>query len=200
MKITKTDMWVTPVWEIQTDFDEQFNNELLNEVGQYCNSSANAVDFNIWDAATPRLQELKKYTVKLIKAQTYDHVATKFNEFEFWHTRGWINYSETGQGMPIHGHGSPKIAMTYYIKAPEKCGDLLLIDPRNGCDWDSGNDGVNGTKFNRIRPVEGKLVFFPGFVLHMVEPNQSHLPRISLTSNLGTLDSSAMDVLKNEIL
>ena len=200
MKVTKTDMWITPVWEIQTDFGEQFNNELLKEVGQYRDSSANGFNFNLWNADSPRLQELKKYTVKIIKAQTYDYIAPNFNEFEFWHTRGWLNYNEPGQGMPIHGHGSPKIAMTYYIKAPENCGDLLLIDPRNGCDWDSGNDGVNGTKFNRIRPAEGKLVFFPGFVLHMVEPNRSHLPRISLTSNLGTFDGSTMDILKNEIL
>jgi uncharacterized protein (TIGR02466 family) len=197
MKVTKTDMWVTPVWEIQTDFDEQFNNELLAEVGQYYD--ADGANFNIWTANSPRLQELKNYTVKLIKAQTYDYIAPNIKDFEFWHTRGWLNYHRPGQGMPIHGHGSPKIAMTYYVKAPEKCGDLLLIDPRNGCDWDSGNDGVNGTKFNRIRPEEGKLVFFPGFVLHMVEPNQSSQDRISITSNLGTFDKSTAQEFKNII-
>jgi hypothetical protein len=75
----------------------------------------------------------------------------------------------------------------------------LLIDPRNGCDWDSGNDGVNGTKFNRVQPAEGKLVFFPGFVLHMVEPNQSDRARISITSNMGTFDKSTAQAFKNTL-
>lgn len=192
-------MWVTPVWEIQTDFTEQFNDELFAEVRNYHDPNANDFTLNIWNSTTPRIQELKQYTLQAIKQQTYNYIAPNFNDFDFWHTRGWLNYNQTGVGMPVHGHGAPKIAMTYYLKAPDNCGDLLLIDPRNGCDWDSGNDGVNGTKFNRIRAQESKLVFFPGFVLHMVEPNQSHLPRISLTSNLGTFDSSTIDILKNTI-
>jgi hypothetical protein len=199
MKITKTDMWVTPVWEIQTDFDEQFNNELLDELGHYCDPEADGGNSNIWNCDTPRVQELKNYTIKIVKAQTYDYIAPTVTDFEFWHARGWLNYHKTGQGIPIHGHGSPKIAMTYYVKAPDNCGDLLLIDPRNGCDWDSGNDGVNGTKFNRIRPVESKLVFFPGFVLHMVEPNQSSQARVSVTSNMGTFDKSTAQAFKNTL-
>ena len=189
-------MWVTPVWEIQTNFDQQFNNELLNELGQHCDPDAEGVNFNIWESDTPRVQELKNYTIKIVKSQTYDYIASTVKDFEFWHARGWLNQHKPGQGMPIHGHGSPKISMTYYVKAPKNCGDLLLIDPRNGCDWDSGNDGVNGTKFNRIQPVESKLVFFPGFVLHMVEPNQSDQVRISVTSNMGTFDKSTAQAFK----
>ena len=192
-------MWVTPVWEIQTDFDQQFNNELLDELGQYCDPESDEGNSNIWNCDTPRVQELKKYTIKVVKSQTYDYIAPTVKDFEFWHARGWLNYHKTGKGIPIHGHGSPKIAMTYYVKAPDNCGDLLLIDPRNGCDWDSGNDGVNGTKFNRIKPVESKLVFFPGFVLHMVEPNQSDQVRASVTSNMGTFDKSTAQAFKNTL-
>ena len=200
MNVNKIDMWATPVWEIQTDFDEQFNNELLDEVAKYRDPTANSFSFNVWNSDSKRIQELKEYTLKVIKEATYDYIAPNFNDFNFWHTRGWLNYNAPGVSMPIHGHGGPKIAMTYYVKAPENCGDLLLIDPRNGCDWDSGNDGVNGSKFNRVRPKESKLVFFPGYVLHMVDINRSNLPRISLTSNLGTFDSRTMEILKNTIL
>ena len=200
MNITKTDMWVTPVWEIQTDFDISFNNELLNEIAAQKSTQKNSFNFNVWNFNSKRIQELREYTLKVIKDVTYDYISPNYVDFEFWHTRGWVNYNQPGHGMPIHGHGGPKIAMTYYVKAPENCGDLLLIDPRGGVDWDSGNDGVNGTKFNRIKAQEGKLVFFPGFVLHMVEENKSTAPRISLTSNLGTFDKSTIEVLKNTIL
>lgn len=200
MKVTKTDMWVTPVWEIQTDFDQEFNDSLLADINRYSQQHAHGSNFNVWNSDAESIQQLKTYTLKIVKACTWDYIAPTLGNFDFWHTRGWVNHSEPGQGMPIHGHGSPKIAMTYYIQTPDNCGDLLLIDPRNGCDWDSGNDGVNGTKFNRIRPAAGKLVFFPGFVLHMVEPNRSDQARISITSNLGTFDSNSMDTLKNTIL
>ena len=192
-------MWVTPVWEVQTEFSETFNNELLNEI-QSQQPFDREFNFNIWNYNSSRINLLKEYTLSVIKEATYDYVAPNFADFEYWHTRGWVNYNEPGTSLPIHGHGGPKIAMTYYIKAPENSGDLLLIDPRNGCDWDSGNDGVNGSKFNRIKPQEGKLVFFPGFVLHMVEENRSTQSRISLTSNLGTFDRATIETLKNTAL
>jgi hypothetical protein len=192
MNIIKTDMWSTPVWQIDTGFDMAFNDALLAEVAAYRDTSPNPFDFNLWNCGSACVQELKNYTLKIVKESTYKYIAPNFTDFEFWHTRGWINCHQPGEGMPIHSHGGPKIAMTYYLKAEENAGDLLLIDPRGGVDWDSGNDGVNGTKFARIQPQPGRLVFFPGFVMHSVEANRSSQPRISLTSNMGTFDSNTI--------
>ena len=178
----RNDWWITPVWEIKTDFDTQFNNDLLRE----SNSSDH---INVWDNDTPAINELKKYTVDIVTKLAAPYISINFKDFKFWHTNGWINYYAPGQSMPIHGHGGPKIALTYYIKAPENCGDLLLIDPRGGCDWDNGVDGVNGTKFKRIKAEESKIVFFPGFVLHTVESNYSNEMKVSLSTNMGTFGS-----------
>jgi hypothetical protein len=196
MNIVRNDWWITPVWEIQTDFDEKFNNNLLREA-----NSSNHI--NVWNNDTPCINELKQYTIDIVTQLATPYISQNFRDFTFWHTNGWINYLPTGNHMPIHGHGGPKIALTYYIKAQENSGDLLLIDPRGGCDWDNGTDGVNGTKFKRIKPAESKLVFFPGFVLHTIESNQSNETRVSLSSNLGTFDSDNVtkklyDSLKNE--
>jgi len=181
MNIVRNDWWTTPVWEIQTEFDTQFNNDLLRE----SNSSEHV---NVWNNDTPTINKLKEYTLQLVTELAAPYISQNFRDFKFWHTNGWINYSPPGIHMPIHGHGGPKIALTYYIKAPKNSGDLLLIDPRNGCDWDNGNDGLNGTKFQRIKPAESKIVFFPGFLLHMVEPNKSDEVRVSLSTNMGTFD------------
>ena len=188
MNVIKNEWFVTPVWEVQTDFDTEFNNNLLSDISQY--SLTNPNEYNLWQSSGKYINELKGYTKQIVKELTYEYVYPTLGDFEYWHTRGWINHSKPGQSMPIHGHGGPKIAMTYYIKAPQNCGDLLVIDPRNGCDWDSGMDGVNGSKFKRVTPKESKLVFFPGFLLHSVETNYSNQDRISLTSNMGTFDSA----------
>lgn len=181
MNIVRNDWWITPVWEIETDFDTRFNNELLREA----NSSEH---INVWNNDTPAINKLKEYTLQIVTELAAPYISQNFRDFKFWHTNGWINYVNTGGHLPIHGHGGPKIALTYYIKATENSGDLLLVDPRNGCDWDNGTDGLNGTKFKRIKPKESKLVFFPGFLLHMVEPNQSSETRVSLSTNMGTFD------------
>jgi len=196
MNIVRNDWWITPVWEIETEFDTQFNNKLLRE----SNSSDHV---NIWNNDTPAINELKQYTIDIVTKLATPYIAPNFKDFTFWHTNGWINYYYSGDSMPIHGHGGPKIALTYYIKVPENSGDLLLIDPRGGCDWDNGTDGLNGTKFKRIKPKESKIVFFPGFVLHTVETNRSNDIRVSLSTNMGTFDSDNVtkklyDSLKNE--
>lgn len=194
MNVIRNDWWVTPVWEVQTDFNTEFNNLLLSEISQYHSNNPN--EYNLWQSHSKCITELKEYTKKIVKELTYDYISPTLGDFQFWHTRGWINHHRPGQSMPIHGHGGPKIAMTYYIKAPMDCGDLLIIDPRNGCDWDSGMDSVNGSKFKRVKPKESKLVFFPGFLLHSVEENKSKEDRISLTSNMGTFDAQTFETAK----
>lgn len=184
MEVIRNDWFITPVWEIKTDFDSAFNDQLLRDVKKL-NGGVN----NVWNIKSEAVNYLKQYTTDIIKELTHDYVS-RDQEFEYWHSRGWINHHPPGKSLAIHGHGGPKIAMTYYIKAPENSGDLLVIDPRGGVDWDSEIDTkhgrVDGAKFKRIEPKEGHLVFFPGFLLHMVEENKSNSDRVSLTSNLGT--------------
>ena len=202
MEIIRNDWWITPVWEVKTDFDTRFNYELLEEIDEYTKSipTKHQFDYNIWNHNGKRLTELKEKSLELVKELTHEYVSKNFTDFEYWHTRGWVNSNPVGVSMPIHGHGGTKIAMTYYINADENSGDLLLIDPRNGADWDSEVDIVNGAKFKRVKPKSGKLVFFPAYVLHMVEQNKSNSTRISLTSNLSTIDKVTHDKYFKDVL
>lgn len=198
MHIVRNDWWVTPVWEVQTDFDENFNNALIREIQEYnrVEDPQKIFNYDIWKSSGKHIAELKQKSLEIIKKETHDLVSQNFQEFEYWHTRGWVNYHNPGDYIPIHGHGGAKVAMTYYIHAPKDCGDLVIIDPRGGCDWNSELDMVNGSKYKRVKPCSGKLVFFPAYLLHMVEYNRNQRePRISLTSNLGTYDKSTVDTL-----
>lgn len=182
----RNDWWATPVWEVQTPFDEAFNNQLMLDFEEY-DGPRNNLTYNIWKAKGKHIATLREYTEKIVKEATVDFIKPMWPNADFEHKRGWVNYNLPGQGIPVHCHGTPQIAMTYYVKAPIGCGDLLLIDPRGGAiAWDMGMDVVSGSKFNRIKPKEGKLVFFPAFILHSVEENKSTLPRVSLSSNMGT--------------
>jgi uncharacterized protein (TIGR02466 family) len=195
MRVKRTDMFVSPVWEVELGFDDNFNQELLKELQQYYkDTGAESADSNIWSCHTPCIDTLNRTILAVVKELTYDMISVNYSKegFEYLHTRGWLNYNRTGQGLPLHGHGGSKISATYYINAPENCGDLILVDPRGGVDWEKGMDGINGTKHNRITPTTGTLVFFPSFMLHSVDTNRNSQPRISLTTDISTLSPASI--------
>lgn len=194
MNVKRNDWFVTPVWEVKTNFDETFNNQLILDINNYYNeSNANKTDSNIWSSNKQSINYLNKTILDYVRKLTYEYVSVNYDgDFDYYHTRGWLNYHKPGQHLPIHGHGGSKLTITYYVNAPENCGDLLMIDPRGGVDWDKGMDGINGTKFNRIKPEAGKLVIFPSYILHTVEENKSNEPRISITSDISTLSSASI--------
>ena len=66
-------------------------------------------------------------------------------------------------------------------KADSVFADLVIVDPRGAHGFRKNNERFI---YKRIKPKEGKIVFFPGFLAHSVEQNQSLEPRISLSSNV----------------
>ena len=164
MNVIKNEMFVTPVWEIDTGFDREFNMNLFKELNRFYQSQPKSDLLDVWQSNTIHISRIKKYILDVVRSETISEVLKVYqNEDDviYFHSRGWMNYHLPGQNLSIHGHGTAKLAVTYYIDVPENSGDLLLIDPRGSVDWDLGMDGCTGSKFNRIKPKESKLVFFP---------------------------------------
>ena len=202
MNIIKREMFVTPVWEVDTGFDRKFNIELLAELNAYYKGGAGPSDSNIWSCETPCIRQVSKIILDVVKSETMDNVSINYSnpdDIIYIHTRGWMNYNNPGDSLFIHGHGGAKIRATYYINTPENSGDLLLIDPRGAVDWDKGLDGCNGSKFTRVRPRAGTIVFFPSYVLHTVERNNSTAPRISLTTDISTITKASIQYFDQQI-
>lgn len=183
MSITKYEWWSTPVWEVETGFDEEFNSTLLKET-MSINPSQYGVDFNIWDLHTPNITSLYKKIFDTAK-QVTEGVFNPQYKFTPKILRGWISRQKYQELLPLHDHGNVVIAVVYYVSTPENCGDLLLVDPRNSSNWNREfEQGIDGIRYKRITPREGKLVLFPGYLAHMVEPNRSKETRISLATNI----------------
>lgn len=181
--------WPTPVWEVKTDFDSEFNEKLIEELLWYSKSYPKDLygDINIWWKLeeVPGLKCLPTLKNEMSRIMTE---ATKNFRSKYQGTvklmRGWPNFIEPGKQYNIHYHAYCPYAATYYVKTPENCGDLILVDPLGGQLNEIVNDGnVDGAKYKRLKPEEGKLVFFPGYLLHMVEENKSKETRISISTN-----------------
>jgi len=177
MHITKHECWATPVWERQTGFDKKFNEKLLSEFPRYDNSSNN---FNIWECEGDCINQVKNRFLDFSK-----QLGEYFEEVNLVMDRGWVSTQLPGEELSLHSHGGCILSGVYYINVPDNSGDLLLVDPRGGINWEKTRDGkILGVKYKRIHPFEGTMVLFTPYVMHMVEANKSNKPRISLATNI----------------
>jgi hypothetical protein len=199
--------WKSPIWEVQTRFDEAFNEQLLTEIygiGKDIYSVADKYPSNsIWDYSRPNLDILKQEIIDIVTRKITQEIPEirLLNLKGCEHFMGWINVREPGERLEVHGHTESAIAATYYLKAKEGCGDLVLYDTAGAIDWD--NNTLSGSPYvreRRYKPVEGRLIFFPSYVLHGVDENCSNDLRISLSTDLRKVvdkNSSNTVILKS---
>ena len=183
--------WKSPIWEVQTRFDETFNEQLLDEIygiGQDIYTGTDRDPSNsIWDYSRPNLDILKQEIVDIVTRKITQEIPEirLLNLKGCEHFMGWINVREPGEKLEVHGHTESAIAATYYLKAKEGCGDLVAYDTAGAIDWDRNTlSGSPYVRERRFTPVEGRLIFFPSYVLHGVDENKSTDLRISLSTDL----------------
>jgi len=199
--------WKSPIWEVQTRFDESFNEELLTEIYGIGQDIYSGVDHDpsnsIWDYSRPNLDILKQEIVDIVTRKITQEIPEirLLNLKGCEHFMGWINVREPGEKLEVHGHTESAIAATYYLKAKEGCGDLVCYDTAGAIDWDRNTlSGSPYVRERRFAPVEGRLIFFPSYVLHGVDENKSTDLRISLSTDLRKVvdkDSSNTVILKS---
>lgn len=178
--MTRFDLWATPLWVCELGLTKQFNDHLMSEISEIRADPGS--DFNVWNHSADCLNKLK---AMILAEVTEAVIGEGMPNQKLSLKRGWVNYHRPGSSLVMHNHGNATLACTYYIKAPKNSGDLLLVDPRGGVNWGWESEGsIVGVKHKRVPPVEGSLVFFPGFLLHSVEENKSQQARISLSSNI----------------
>lgn len=205
-KLIVNPMWQTPVWEVQTELTKEFNETLLDEIYQIGKNIKTNVDISpydsLWDYNKPCLNTIKKIIIDIVTEKVREDIKeVRDLNISCESFMCWANIREPGEALEVHAHSDSAIAVTYFIKAHDGCGDLVLFDTKDAIDWEQGKLSDNPIlKTKRIKPVEGKLVFFPSYVMHTVEENKSNDLRVSLTCDLKkVLDKSKPNtiLLKN---
>ena len=100
----------------------------------------------------------------------------------------WANINRKGNYNKRHVHMDPGIFLcgVYYVKAPENSGNIRFFDPRGPLmgSMQDHNYFFGGHAHQFITPKEGLLLFFPSWLEHDVEPNNSDEDRISIAFNV----------------
>ena len=100
----------------------------------------------------------------------------------------WANINPPeGMNQP-HIHPNSLFSGVYYVKSNPKAGRLKIYDPRPGAQINMptrkpGDPGKDLWRDANIEPIPGRIIMFPAWLWHSVEPNQSDDIRISVSFN-----------------
>lgn len=178
--MTTFNLFSTPVKIVSFTNFEEINKKIfeVKTLGFKKNFTDNLPEENAKELQKIFIDEAEKY-LEEVSNKKIDLVLTK----------SWItNTSKYGFNTP-HCHGNNTVIGVYYIKTFDKCGDLLLHDPRGSHSFipkyetNTAGELVSGRTYYRIRPQCGQLILCPAYIVHSVEPNMSDENRISLALN-----------------
>jgi uncharacterized protein (TIGR02466 family) len=100
----------------------------------------------------------------------------------------WANINPPGGYNRTHIHPNSLWSGVYYVKTPKDCGHLKVEDPRSVSLMTRPRQ-VPGEQPPRLwrevhfEPVAGRLIMFPAWLNHCVDPNKSNDIRISVSFN-----------------
>jgi hypothetical protein len=110
---------------------------------------------------------------------------------ELWNLRpcrvqlmnSWINCHPPGAKSTQHEHGNVDIVVSAYPKFPKNSGRIEFKDPLEYHWHGYPTAGDRNVFWKPVELQEGDVVFFPGWIKHRTEVNESNENRYVLTIN-----------------
>jgi len=100
----------------------------------------------------------------------------------------WININKKDEFNNLHDHDpflGNALSGVFYVKTPEHCGNIRLYDPRFALTSAPDLKYYNSNNtYHFFKPEPNLLLIFPSWLQHLVEPNQSHEDRVSISFNI----------------
>ena len=91
----------------------------------------------------------------------------------------WANVNPHGAFNRHHTHPHALWSGVYYVRTPDDCGLLCLTDPRPQAHvitpyFDSRRRSAHTWAEAHYQPVAGRLIAFPGWLVHSTHPNMAN--------------------------
>ncbi|MAZ35130.1 MAG: hypothetical protein CMO06_18485 [Thalassospira sp.] len=187
------DIFKTPIYNIKKNLDVNYYTKKALEFEKKYESRKKD---NIRGYQSPDLIEkedvfqkkfFKDITEDLLKYYSLFNINKNIQMNELW-----LNVNRRHAINKAHDHPFSFMSGVFFIKGPEKSGDLVLHNDHNKILYTQNFHSQYIKKWNsynsvtyRIEPEENVLILFPSSVWHDVEPNLSDETRISLSFNMG---------------
>jgi len=185
----------TPIYIFDHN-DPSINIQLEKDIMNWMNQDKGVTRTNVkgWHSTTDMhlKPEYKRLVDALFQAQhkIYDE---EHLDSEPFLGNMWANVNPPGGFNRAHLHPNSLWSGVYYVKAPKNCGRLKVNDPRTGAAMVSprmrprlNHPDTAPTRLwteAHYEPIAGRLIMFPSWLVHCVDPNESNDIRISVSFN-----------------
>jgi len=171
--------------------DLNLNPELEKNIIAWSNKDKGLSRTNVdgWHSQTNmnELPEYKKLIDVLYEAQRTIYEQEHL-ESEPYLGNMWANINPPGGMNRAHMHPNALWSGVYYVKAPKNSGHLKINDPRSVAAMSRprqkpGKAPSRLWRETHYEPIAGRLIMFPAWLDHCVDPNKSNENRISVSFN-----------------
>ena len=105
-----------------------------------------------------------------------------FNMREYKIRSSWLSLFNKGNYGQIHSHGPVDMSGVYYYKTNEEDGDIFFES--SNLNLESSLCYYKLAERWKHKPIEGKILLFPGWMKHGIMTNTTEDSRISLSFNI----------------
>ena len=169
--------------------DPSLNQQLEKDIVAWSNQDKGVTRTNVkgWHSTTDMhlRPEYKNLVDMLYEAQKtiYDQ---EHLESEPFLGNMWANVNPPGGMNRAHQHPNSLWSGVYYVKAPKNSGHLKIDDPRSSASMirpkqKPGQLPPRLYRETHYEPIDGRLIMFPSWLMHCVDPNESNEIRISVS-------------------
>ena len=167
------------------------NQELERDIVAWSNKDKGITRTNVqgWHSPT-NMNELPEYQnlVRMLYECQKTIYQQEHYESEPFLGNMWANINPPGGMNRAHQHPNSLWSGVYWIKTPKNCGDLKIDDPRSSAAMcrprqKSGELPTRLLRETHYKPIAGRCIMFPSWLMHCVDPNESNDTRISVSFN-----------------
>lgn len=194
----------TPLCSKDVINHEPLNRQLLENIYQWRTESPNGITRSNFRQAgswhsdltmhqQPRFDELTRLILET--AQNVFDQQLYHPDYQPLIDSMWANINPRHGYNRSHSHPDTLWSGVYYVQTPEHCGRISFSDPRAQARVitpvlsRAARDSVTSWSEVYFEAIAGRLILFPGWLVHEVEPNLSDLPgdsgnRVSVSFNI----------------
>jgi hypothetical protein len=178
MKIQRDDLWATPIWYFDIPVTTADPKLMEEECYRYTKGNTDWHTDNLY----PNIYKMLNH-VEFMSSAWFNDLGVK-DSFPKKLNNFWVNINAPGRFNRPHLHPGTLFSGVYYVKVDELTGPIAF---HNQTDKDFTlqfyTDKPNQFNISTVyyKPIMGRVIIFPSWVSHSVEPNQSSADRISIS-------------------
>ncbi|MEE3718795.1 TIGR02466 family protein [Tumidithrix elongata RA019] len=191
----RSDWFPTAVWNFDLDTHEKLNQDLLSAIYAEKQRDAQGVNWSNslgWHSVDNLHQKHPFKPLMDIVLTNATEVANclawDLSKYTVTVNNCWALVNGKFSSNFLHNHPNSLLSGAYYVQAAEECGGLFFRDPREVTHMTMPPlTELTPWTLQKVtyKPIPGRMIIFPSWLLHGVEPNLSEDERVTVSFNLG---------------